>query len=435
MKDLFKHKVTCFINEKKLFNIDDRIVVALSGGADSVALLRVLLQCGYRCVAAHCNFHLRGDESVRDEEFVRSLCREQNVPLEVVHFDTVSYARQNKVSIEMAARELRYRWFGEIRSRYEARAIAVAHHRDDSVETFLLNLVRGTGINGLTGISAVNGDVVRPLLCVSREDILQYLERLHQPYVTDSTNLVDDYTRNKIRLNILPALAEINPSVAESIAETAHRLSDVRAVYNRAMDEACRRVKLSDGTISVSLLLSEVAPQALLFELLRPYGVNASQLHDIFRSMENGESGRRFYTQEYDLLLDRDVLLIRRHEVKNVTPVLKQEVLIVDGDFCVPRDKSIACLDADALPDRKLTLRLWHGGDRFVPFGMKGFKKVRDYLRDRKLSLFEKESQWVVCAGEDIVWLVNERTDNRFRVTSDTQRVLMLTVQIPNIGD
>lgn len=435
MKDLFRHKVAGFIEENRLFDANRSVIVALSGGADSVALLRVLLQCGYQCVAAHCNFHLRGDESVRDEEFVCALCREQQVPLEVVHFDTVDYARQNKVSIEMAARELRYRWFDEIRAKHDAQSIAVAHHRDDSVETLLLNLVRGTGINGLTGISVVNGNVVRPLLCVSREDILQYLERLHQPYVTDSTNLVDDYTRNKIRLNILPALAEINPSVSESIAETARRLMDVHAVYSRAMSDSCRRVTLADGSISVPLLLDEVAPQAVLFELLRQYGVNASQLHDILRSMEKGESGRRFYTSAYELLLDRDVLLIRSSEREEQPLVLVQEVITVDDDFCVPRDKGIACLDADSLPQGEVTMRVWRSGDRFVPFGMKGFKKVRDYLRDRKQSLFEKESQRVVCVGDEIVWLVGERTDNRFRVTPTTRRVLKLAVQIPNNGD
>lgn len=435
MKDLFKHKVACFIEENRLFDVSNSIIVALSGGADSVALLRVLLQCGYRCVAAHCNFHLRGEESVRDEDFVRTLCQELQVPLEVVHFDTVDYARKHRVSIEMAARELRYRWFEEIRTRHEACVIAVAHHRDDSVETFLLNLIRGTGINGLTGISAVNGKVVRPLLCVSREDILRYLEMLHQPYVTDSTNLIDDYTRNKIRLNIIPALTEINPSVSEAIAETARRLSDVHAVYCRAMSESCLRATLSDGSISVPVLLDETAPQAVLFELLRQYGVNASQLHDIFRSMERRESGRRFYTSNYDLLLDREVLLIRSRKREEQSFVLNQEVLSVDDSFCVPHDKNVACLDADALPEGELILRLWHSGDRFVPFGMKRFKKVRDYLRDRKLSLFEKESQRVVSIGDDIVWLVNERTDNRFRVTPDTRRVLKLTVQIPNIGD
>ena len=235
---MFHLDVNRFIEEKSLFFQKDKILVALSGGADSVALLRVLLALGYTCEAAHCNFHLRGKESDRDENFVRGLCNELNILLHVVHFDTQTYATKHRISIEMAAREMRYEWFEKLRQECDASVIAVAHHRDDSVETFLLNLIRGTGINGLKGIAPLNGHIVRPLLNVSRQDILQYLEHLHQDYVTDSTNLQDEYMRNKIRLNILPLLGELNPSVSESIAETANRLAETSLVYNKEMAEA-----------------------------------------------------------------------------------------------------------------------------------------------------------------------------------------------------
>ncbi|WP_300729965.1 tRNA lysidine(34) synthetase TilS [uncultured Bacteroides sp.] len=425
---MFKRKVIRFIEEKRMFSSSDKVLVALSGGADSVALLRVLLEAGYPCVAAHCNFHLRGEESDRDETFVRRLCDSLKVPLHVTHFDTATYAEEKGISIEMAARELRYAWFEEVRRQENARVIAVAHHRDDAVETFLLNLVRGTGINGLKGMMAVNGAVVRPLLGVSREEILDYLQHLAQDYVTDSTNLADEYTRNKLRLNVIPQLEEINPSVADSIMETARRLADVETVYRKAMEEACERVRISEHEFSIVQLQKEVAPQSVLFELLHPYGFNASQLKDIYRSLE-AESGRLFYSDAYVLLRNRDTLQLKRREelVEHAVPVLHQRIVERDASFVLSKDPKIACLDADKLKG-ELTLRKWKSGDKFVPFGMKGFKKVRDYLRDRKFSLFEKENQYVVCRGEDIVWLVNERTDNRYRVTDETKRVMMLWV-------
>ncbi len=426
---MFRQKINQSISEKRLFAPDDKILVALSGGADSVALLRVLLLEGYTCVAAHCNFHLRGEESDRDENFVRTLCSNLHVPLQVVHFDTTGYASQKGISIEMAARELRYAWFEQVRTEVGAKVIAVAHHRDDSVETFLLNLVRGTGINGLKGIAAINGVIVRPLLDVNREEILEFLKNLHQDYVTDSTNLQDEYTRNKLRLNVIPMLKEINPSVCESIAETARRLSDVEAVYREAMKVACARVTEEEGRFSIPRIVKEVSPLAVLFELFHPYGFNAAQLKDIYRSLE-AESGRLFYSENYVLLRDRDCLLLKKREsLPDVShKILHHEVREMETGFKVSRDPKIACLDADKLVE-PLTLRRWQSGDKFIPFGMNGFKKVRDYLRDRKFTLFEKDNQCVVCSGNDIVWLVNERTDNRFRVTENTRRVMLLWVE------
>ena len=229
---MIERKVIRYIEEQQMFTRQSRIIVALSGGADSVALLCILLRLGYSCEAAHCNFHLRGEESIRDQSFVEELTRKLGVPLHLVHFDTKAYAFQKGISIEMAARELRYDWFEKLRKQRKADVIAVAHHRDDSVETFLLNLIRGTGINGLRGIQPVNGVIVRPLLNISRYEILDYLSAINQPYVTDSTNLTDDYTRNKIRLNIIPLLEEINPSVSTAIADTAGRLGEVAKIYH-----------------------------------------------------------------------------------------------------------------------------------------------------------------------------------------------------------
>lgn len=429
---MFHWEIDKYIAEKGLFTLRDKVLVALSGGADSVALLRVLLTLGYQCEAAHCNFHLRGEESDRDEQFVRSLCEGLGVVLHITHFDTAAYAAAHRVSIEMAAREMRYDWFEHLRRERGLVVVAVAHHRDDSVETFLLNLVRGAGINGLKGIAPKNGAIVRPLLEVSRQDILDYLEYLHQSYVTDSTNLQDEYMRNKIRLNILPMLRGLNPSVSESIAETASRLTDVSLVYNKEMEVGKRRVMEQPDRIHIPRLMEEIAPAALLFEILHPLGFNSVQVKDVFRSL-SAQSGKRFVSAGWEVLRDRMELIIqpKRQEADDAmedAPQLVMETMEMTPDFVIPKGKDTACLDADKLV-LPLTVRKWRKGDKFVPFGMKGKKNVSDYLTDRKFSLFQKENQYVVCSEDKIVWLVGERSDDRFRVTEGTRRVMIIGVK------
>jgi tRNA(Ile)-lysidine synthase len=398
--------------------------VALSGGADSVALLRLLLHLGYTCEAAHCNFHLRGAESDRDEEFVRCLCREQETVLHTVHFDTEKEAKERHISIEMAARELRYDWFEEVRKECGASVIAVAHHRDDSVETFLLNLIRGTGINGLRGIQPRNGKIVRPLLCLDRKEITDYLDSLGQSYVTDSTNLQDEYTRNKIRLNLLPMMQEINPAVKESILKTAEHLEDAASIYKRGIEEAKKRILTPEG-ICIRALLQETAPETVLFEILYPLGFNAAQVKDIYRAL-NGQPGKVFASTCRRVVKDRELLLIEPLQEATKPKLTMKEYEHTPG-FVIPRDKNTACFDADKL-QHPLSLRLFRQGDTFVPFGMKGRKKVSDYLTDRKFSLLRKERQWILCCGDDIIWLVGERADNRFRVDEGTKKVLIVVI-------
>lgn len=405
-------KVVQYIERHKLFSLDDKILVALSGGADSVALLRLLLSLGYTCEAAHCNFHLRGAESDRDEHFVRQLCLEHRVTLHTVHFNTEQEAKERHISIEMAARELRYAWFEKTREACSAAVIAVAHHQDDSVETLLLNLIRGTGINGLRGIRPRNGHIVRPLLCLDRKEIVGYLESIGQAYVTDSTNLQDEYTRNKIRLNLLPMMQEINPSVKESILKTAEHLDDAASIYNIGIEEAKLRVKTPEG-ISIGALRQEAAPETVLFEILHPLGFNAAQVRDICQTLD-GQPGKVFATPGWRVIKDRGSLLIEPVQ-EAVKPLLEIKEHPYTPDFMIPRNKATACFDADKL-QHPLSLRLCRQGDSFVPFGMKGRKKVSDYLTDRKFSLLRKERQWVLCCGDDIIWLVGERVDNRFRI-------------------
>lgn len=428
---MFKQRVDKYIKDKSLFNKGDKVLVALSGGADSVALFRVLLDLGIQCEVAHCNFHLRGKESERDENFVCKLCESLSVSLHVKHFATEEYAHSRRISIEMAARELRYQWFEQLRIERDAAVIAVAHHRDDSVETFLLNLIRGTGINGLKGISAKNGWIVRPLLDESRESVLDYLQYIGQDYVTDSTNLQDVYMRNKIRLHLLPMMKELNPSVSESIFQTASHLSAVANIYNESIKENIQEItEYRDGELWIHFnkIKDSSRVSSLVFELLHPYGFNSSQIREICLSM-NTQSGKRFRSVSHEVLRDRDSLVIRSlSENRDCTPELIYEWVDITPDFIIPRDKHIACVDADKVK-YPLTVRLWQDGDKFYPFGMKGKKNVSDYLINRKFTLFQKEKQYVACSEEQIVWLIGERIDNRFRITETSNKALIIRIK------
>ena len=431
---MFKQRVQRFIEERSLFTPKDKLLVALSGGADSVALLRVLLSLGYACECAHCNFHLRGEESDRDEAFVLHLCRELNVKLHVTHFDTNEYAHKHRLSIEMAARKLRYDWFEKLLEQNGASTIAVAHHRDDSVETFLLNLIRGTGINGLKGISARNGHIIRPLLKESRESVIDYLNGIGQDFITDSTNLQDEFIRNKIRLNILPLMKEINPSVIQSIDSVSERLSEVADIYNHDRKEALSKKMIhtseSEYVIQIKDVLSDIAPLSLLHEALSPLGFNSSQTKAIFSHISKSlpQSGKSFLANDWEVLCDRKELIVRQRNLSFAIPQLHVEERTRNSIPEIPTDRHIACLDADKI-NLPLTIRKWETGDKFIPLGMKGKKKVSDYLTDKKFTLHQKEQQYVVCCGKDIVWVVNERIDNRFRITDDTQKVLMVCVR------
>ena len=431
-----RHKVERFIHEHNLLEHGSKVLVALSGGADSVALLVVLHKLGYECEAIHCNFHLRGEESNRDEHFVNELCLQSGIKLHTVHFDTTAYAKERRISIEMAAREQRYAAFEEHRAAIHAQAIAVAHHRDDSAETLLLNLVRGSGIKGLRGIQPRNGYIIRPLLCVGRDEIINYLKWRNEGYVTDSTNLTCDYTRNKIRLELIPKMAEINPSILSTLAATAQRISDAERIYNHAIDEAIRRVK-QENTISIEDLEKEIAPQAILHAILSPLGFNSAQIEDIEQSMGT-EGAKQFHTDSWSVIKDRRKLIITKREFlerksvdlpcngKVETAHGKLSITTMEFDGNIPKERNTACLDCDKL-HLPLTLRSTLPGDRFAPFGMRGTKLVSDYMTDRKKSFMEKQSQLVVCdATGEIVWLVGERPSSRCSINGKTKRIVRL---------
>lgn len=417
-------KVKEFIEKEDLFSKQDKILVALSGGADSVALTRILITLGYHCEAAHCNFELRGEESDRDEDFVRNFCRSLNIKCHSIHFETRRYAAQQSISIEMAARELRYNWFSKICEESDCQVVAVAHHKDDSVETMLLNLIRGTGINGLLGIRPKNGNVVRPLLCASRQEVVAYLHRMNQTYVTDSTNLEDEYTRNKIRLNLLPLMEEINPSVKDGLVKTASYLNDISKVYQQAIKESIDRIFITpEKEISIEKLMNEPAPQALLFEVLSPLGFNSTQVEEVYGSL-NGQPGKRFISSQWQVVKDRELLLIERVKTANDKPQIIFEEVLFTKEFVIPKDKNTACFDANKFKG-VISIRKWEKGDYFIPFGMKGKKLVSDFMTDSKFSLLKKEQQWVLSCNDQIAWLIGERTDNRFRIDDSTQKVII----------
>ena len=452
-----------FASVHELFVYGGKYIVALSGGADSVSLLFVLKhlehELGISIEAAHCNFHLRGAESVRDEEFCKQLCERLSVPLHLIHFDTQAYADLHRVSIEMAARDLRYGYFENLRRDIEAQDICVAHHRDDSVETVLLNLVRGTGLRGLRGIQPRNGNIIRPLLSLSREDIVQYLDALGESYVTDSTNLHNDVKRNKIRLDVMPLLRELNPSVSQSIFESSLRVGEALKVFDEAMKRSIADVTATSPShhltispphhlvISVERLKKLPSPEYTLHEILSSRGFTSAQIEQIYGSLDTCSAGKIIASDSHELAFDRGSLLVQpRTNVADAarsmripetgtyvfSDSLKIKVAAEDcGDDYVPsRAADCVCLDASDIKF-PLTLRHIEQGDRFVPFGMNGMKLVSDYLTDRKKNVFEKRAQLVVTdAQQRIVWLVGERTDNRFRITPHTQQALRLTITV-----
>lgn len=438
----FIQTVSDFSNRYALFKTKRKYIVALSGGADSVALLLVMKKMGIDIDAVTCNFHLRGEESDRDEKFCVDLCNRLDVKLHRCHFDTLSYAEIKKVSIEMAARELRYGYFEHLRTDIDAEAVCVAHHQDDSVETVLMNLIRGTGINGLKGIQPLNGHIIRPLLCVGRRDIETFLKAINQDYVTDSTNLIDDVTRNKIRIRVIPLLETINPNVRKNIFNTSLNVAESIKVFDSSLNESVNDVFNSDR-IDIAKLKMQPSPEYTLFYILKKYGFSPTTIKQIYSRLD-GTSGRRWSSNTHDLLLDRGFLIIRKCSHCNRNKVMKisetgvyvynEDIKLafryesIDKNFKIDRSSDCACLDADKIMF-PLFVRVTSKGDRFCPLGMKGSKLVSDFMTDIKKTSFEKDTQLVVTdANGEIIWLMCERPDNRYKITDKTKKVLKIVI-------
>ena len=415
-----KEKVRKYIQTNQIFSQDGLILVGVSGGADSVALLLILKSLGYQVQALHCNFHLRQEESDRDERFVSELCRKNNIPLLIKHFNTKEYAARNNVSIEMAARDLRYNWFYDVLTDNNAQSIAVAHHRNDQAETLLLNLIRGTGIRGLAGMYPIRNQIARPLLCITRDEILAYLNEIKQDFVTDSTNLEREATRNKVRLDILPQMAEINPSIVNTLSETCSILMSSLPFYEKKVEEELNRVKHNDTEVSIPQLQECENTDVLIYEWLKDKGFTTSQHREIAESLES-TSGKIWESKAYRLLKDRDRLILQEKKEKVSGPQIIQEQV----DSITETGPDLAYFDSDKIV-APITYRTAKKGDWFIPFGMEGKKLISDYLTDIKATRFEKENQLLALCGEDIIWVVGHRSDNRYRVDKDTQHIIRL---------
>lgn len=444
-----ENKIQSFITHNNLLEPHGKVLVGLSGGADSVALILVLKSLGYNVVAAHCNFHLRGEESNRDELFVRKLCDREKIELQVVNFQTEIYAQEHKISIEMAARELRYTYFRKIMESLSIPTLAVAHHQDDQAETMFINLVRGTGIHGIRGMLPKNGDVIRPFLCVTKNEILNYLKSRGQDFVLDSTNLLNEYKRNKIRSEVIPVLKELNPSIIQTLSQTMSRFREIELLYEERVREICKDLILDENYElgSCPLLLKRTesttnfpGAKSVWFEILSLYGFNEAQVSD-YLNLPLYASGKVFYSDKWSLLVDRETV--------RVTPVISDDskcVYINQSDKYISFDEAmieinsihkeeyrilekepnIALFDLEKL-HFPLLLRRVQQGDKFVPFGMERKKLVSDFLTDLKVPLWDKKRQLVLCSADgDIIWVVGRRISGLHALDSSTSKIFRL---------
>ncbi|MBR5238488.1 MAG: tRNA lysidine(34) synthetase TilS [Paludibacteraceae bacterium] len=421
-----------------------RLLVAVSGGPDSVVLLDALHREGFFVVIAHCNFHLRGEASNEDAEFVKSLAAKYQVPYCLIDFDTEKVAVERKISIEMAARDLRYEWFEQMAAEHNCDLTAVAHNADDTVETFFLNLTRGSGLQGLSGMAQLRGKIVRPLLKVSRKQIMEYIAEYNLQYRIDATNLETIYTRNKIRHNLIPQFEEINPSFLNTMANNMRFIASAQSIVEAYAAEAYKKVvKIENECIIFDLKALKQCQgiDTLLFIWLTPHGFSSDVIMQLYHSLFDNLSGKQFFSPTHRIVLEREAIeleliqskdaihcvLIGQEETSLDSPI-HLEIKEVDiADFELIKSANVACFDADKL-QYPLILRRWQQGDWFIPFGMKGRKKLSDFFVDKKFSTIEKEQLWLLTSGDDIVWVVGHRVDARYAVTDKTQRVKIFTV-------
>jgi tRNA(Ile)-lysidine synthase len=442
-----------YVKSIDLFQQSDRILLAVSGGVDSVAMVRLFKDAGYTIGIAHSNFRLRGEESDGDEAFVRNLAEQFDIPFYIKHFDTKHYAAAQKVSIQMAARDLRYAWFDEVMSEHGYAYVATAHHLDDQAETFFINLLRGTGISGMHGILPKAGKVIRPLMFTTRDKIMAYALDIKLAWRDDRSNKSRKYLRNKLRLDVLTELFKINPQFSYKLNETICHLRDVESIYNNhIVGITADLVQHTPEGILISIdWIYEYQPhETYLFELLKPYGFAFPVVKEIVRSLDTF-SGKIFYSPTHRLLRDRENFIIQPLAELNNDPspaelyLLEKGTTQLESPICLcayetdkvddlPMGKaSIASLDLDKLVF-PLQLRRWEKGDWFMPLGLKGKKKLSDFFVDHKISLADKEKTWLLVSGKDIVWVVGKRIDNRYRITPKTKKAFVIST-VDDLGE
>ncbi len=447
MTSLFGKKVRDFIEGNHLVGKTDRIVVGLSGGADSVALLRVLRELDYDCVAAHCNFHLRGEESMRDERFCRDLCAGLGIEFIMQDFDVAQSRELTGESVEMACRRLRYDWWDSLLRKGVGQVLAVGHHREDNVETFFLNLLRGSGLAGLKAMMPRNVNTIRPLLDCTKAEIIDYLDSQGVKFVTDSSNLSNDYKRNRLRNIVIPELEKVFPGVAETISASISHLRDNYALYTDYTDELRSKYMNADGSIDLSrLVTTEKNSRMVLFELLSKVGMNMTQVDNILATInDNGAcpvSGRTFRTPAITYLLDRGKLIPMDdagdddfcEKVNLFSAPFSARRLDLDEFEFMRKERRLnphaLYLDSRVLDgEPEFELRSWRKGDRLEPFGMKGSKLVSDLLSDAKYSLQQKRSVRLLTHNGQVLWVINLRTSRNFAVDKTSREALEIIYQ------
>lgn len=429
-------RFTDYIKQHQLFTKKEHILLAVSGGKDSVVMAQLFKLAGFNFSIAHCNFNLRADEAQRDEAFVKLLAEEMEVPFHVVHFDTKAFAEEQGISTQMAARQLRYDWFDELSKQHNYEYIAVAHHQNDAVETVLLNLVRGTGISGMHGILPKRGKIVRPLLFLSRQQIDDIIEEQHLPFVEDSSNLSSKYARNKIRLKVVPQLREINPNLEQTFAENIQRFAETEMLLQNVVAQTRKQLfKQESSFISVEIEeIGKLNPQKLLlFELLKPFRFSDDVVDEIIHSLGK-QSGTSFYSPSHRATIDRKQLMISPlankveglvylHEAGAVDLADKKLSLHFSENVSFNGEKSFAFVDASLLVF-PLIVRYKQDGEKFKPLGMRSFKKLSDFFVDEKVPVPQKEKVPLLINGNgEMIWVVGMRQDERYKVSATTKKV------------
>ena len=431
-----------FVNENRLFSRQGKVLLAVSGGIDSMVMASLFLDAGINHAIAHCNFSLRGSESDGDEKFVGDYAAAHNIPFFTVKFDTLAYAAARGISVQMAARELRYEWFGKIVTEEEFDAVSVAHNLNDNVETFFINLLRGTGITGLTGMRPHHGIVIRPLLFATREEIKKYAGEKGITYREDSSNQQIKYTRNRIRHRVLPELEGVTPNSLASISATIEHLNNANTILDICLEDVRKSIFKPSGDdikVDVKAIQSLRSSDEFIFELFRTYGLTGRQTGELLALMD-APSGKHIVTQTHKILKDRNSLYISE-KTETESPYFEfwsiddmrisglfSDLSLVDAELVSfsPGDRT-AYLDL-SLINFPLSVRRWQPGDRFTPFGMNGFKKISDFLIDEKIPVNVKDKVLVLLSGDTVIWVIGHRTDDRFRVTEKTEKVLMISI-------
>lgn len=433
-----------FIQQNKLFNKSDKLLLAFSGGIDSVVLTHLLIHSGFNIELAHFNFQLRGEESNGDEDFVTYYAEQNHIPIHIKRFDTKKFANKNNLTIQEAARNLRYDFFYEMVAKKNFTHILTAHHLDDSIETFFINLLRGTGIKGLCGIPLKNEKITRPLLFATRQDIYDYAIAHSLSWREDSSNQSDKYMRNQIRHHLIPLLISLQPNFYEIFKENLRHINDSQKLLETLVKETINSTLQNKNNdeiiISVKKLKEKDYPTSLLFHFLQTFQFNEDQVNQMLE--KEHQSGKKFIVPEYTAVYDRDSLIISKNKEsdsgiywieKNINEIkvpinLVFSIKKYSAAYSISKNPHIACLDADKL-QFPLQLRKWQPGDYFYPFGMEQVKKLSNFFIDNKKSLIQKENIWVLLSNNSLIWIVGQRIDNRFRITDQTKNVLEIRLK------